>query len=91
MINLSILIGNTDQRLNLIDWSNYVKDCQLEIEKCCKEIYFFGGPENWSSFQNVCWVISLEKENELEESLILIKEKYKQNSIALIYGETKFI
>ena len=55
------------------------------------EIHFFGGASNWENWQNACWVFTSDVILELLENIKPVRQSYKQESIAVTIGSTKFI
>jgi hypothetical protein len=93
MKTITIQIGNSDNKLTQNDWAHYVESAKLSIESHANEVHFFGGPPNWYPWQNVAWVIAIKDEEipTLKQSLAYVRHSYKQDSIALLIGETEFI
>lgn len=92
MKSVFVSIGNTDNRLTQLEWSNFVRDVEYEIHMQAK-VHFFGGAPNWEPWQNVGWLIDIDesKIRSLKETLIVIRIGYRQNSVAWLEGETKFL
>lgn len=94
MKTLTILIGNTDNKLTQQDWAEFVRMMGATIKERTNSIFFDGGPHNASKFQNWCWVaeFNISKLDELFERIEILRKRYKQDSAAVIIeGETKFI
>ena len=87
----SVLIGNSDNKLTQEEWSLFCFDVERIVQAYATEIYFNGGSQFNSKFQNYCIVFKYEVEDEasIERRLVKIKEVYKQDFIALAKGESK--
>jgi len=93
MKTVTILIGNTDNKLTQEAWYNYVKDIEFIVLTTAVSLEFFGGPAGWERWQNVAWVMITEesKLDDLREKLKVVGKTYLQDSIAIVVGETEFI
>lgn len=94
MKTICVQIGNSDDKLTQKEWSSFVTFVNMEIQKNFAEhVHFFGlssGAEKW---QNASWVFECDEKNinGLKAVLIYWRENFKQDSIAWLEGETKFI
>ena len=89
-----ITIGNSDDKLTQIEWSNFIYDIEDLIRRAALEIFgvWFSSPD--TIFQNACFSFSPSVdfiEDNFEEQLKIIKTKYRQDSIAVVSGKVKFI
>lgn len=94
MKTLTIQIGNSDDKLTQKEWSQFVKEIKYLLSCFATETYFFGGAATYDSWQNVCWVIGCGENTDFEKlkwELKQIREKYKQDSVAVTWGSTDFI
>ncbi len=93
MVQVSILIGNTDNQLAQQEWCEFVSETRLHIERFATKEHFFGGPPNYQLEQNVCWVIDVadQRLSALKEGLRSIREKFRQDSVALLVSQTEFV
>lgn len=84
---LIIQIGNSDNKLTQVEWSNFVRD----IKECLSGfiMHFSGGSANNEPYQNYCFIIECSAFP--EDSIKTIRERYKQDSVAVTFGKTKFI
>lgn len=91
-MDVVISVGNTDNRLTQKEWSDFVYEINNILERCCK-IHFFGGPANYSMYQNACWWINIDKTeiHSIRSVLMQIRINFKQDSIAWLSGKTEFI
>lgn len=93
MKTVSVLIGNSDDKLKQIEWNEFVVKFRLEILRKCDTMHFFGGPTNYERWQNICAVFTIteEKIKELKPVLRILGAQYKQNSTAWCEGDTEFL
>lgn len=93
MKTISILIGNSDDKLSQKQWAEFVGNIEYWVKKFCSNIHFSGGSANNLPWQNYCIVFEVEKDKEIwiKENIIELKQKYNQNSIAWIDGQTIFL
>lgn len=93
MKTLTVLIGNTDNKLTQQQWNRYVHDVDYWLLHYQDGRYFFGGCATWEPFQNMCWVISIENERleMLKDQLYELCVHFNQDNIAILVGETEFI
>lgn len=89
----TIQIGNTDDKLTQNEWSDFVREARVLIEEFSTNFHFSGGSSNWEKWQNVCWVVEISetKLNKLEVNLVFLRQGYKQDSVAITTGITRFI
>ena len=92
MKTATVQIGNSDDKLTQKQWADFVAQIDEMIRRV-GEIHFFGGAGNFSPWQNAAWVFNIEDEHidYLESCLVDIRCKFKQDSVAVTYGETRFI
>ena len=94
MKTVTIILGNSDNKLTQQDWANYVKEIQQYIiEKFALKVEFFGGSPSWLEWQNAATVFRIDEE-EIPQTIAFCKEcrkRYHQESIAWIVGDTEFI
>ena len=90
---LTILIGNSDDKLSQAKWSMYVTRVQNLVRNHATQIHFHGFPNADLPWQNAAWVIKIHERNieTLIEQLTLIRKDYDQDSVAIVRGETEFI
>ncbi len=71
---VSILIGNTDNKLMQLEWSNFVMQTKDHIYQLAQRVHFFGAPPNWEVWQNACWVIEIEHDRMPELTAGLVRQ-----------------
>ncbi len=93
MRTYTVQTGNTDMKLNLIEWSTFVDVVHSVIYDHSTQIHFFGGAKDFSPYMNACWVFECDNESVgvLQEKLQVIRRQFKQNSIAWTTGQTVFL
>lgn len=93
MKTISIQIGNSDNKLTQQEWGKFVREVNGAIEAHAAAVHFFGGPSNWSPWQNVAWVIECAEYMipSLKDYLAKTKVAHQQDSIAYLEGEGLFI
>jgi len=92
MKTIVISIGNSDNKLTQVLWSEFVDDVDTAIRTSGK-IHFFGGAANWMPWQNVAWLFDCD-EGEIEllkRYLTQLRKRFNQDSIAYIEGNTEFL
>lgn len=92
MKTITILIGNSDDKLTQRKWSEYVTDFNVAIRSRATQIYFYGTSENTQPWQNACWVIEILSIDALYllDRLTEIRQKYLQDSFAYTVSESRF-
>lgn len=88
-----IQIGNSDDRLSQIEWSEFVNEVQQAVEIFANEIHFFGASSNWMRWQNAAWILSCDESNirGFKHDMSKLGKQFKQDSIAWSESETEFI
>lgn len=92
MTTISILIGNSDDKLKQSEWSEYIQAVQMIIASLEYPIHFHGYSQGDAPWQNACWVVEA---NDgfyvLVEHLQMVAWAYRQDSIAVVEGDTTFV
>ena len=93
MKTIIVQIGNSDNKLRQTEWAEFVQRVGDIIQEYATAIYFFGGPENWSVLQRVCWVFDCEADrlSVMKPRLTEVRKKFRQNSLAFTEGQTEFL
>lgn len=92
-----ISTGNTDNRLTQQQWSSMVHEMDLLIQEVAVQVHFFGGPSNYAPWQNAAWIAELDaagaeiKTLELRSELVKIRERYKQDSVMIMFAKPHFV
>lgn len=92
-ITATVLISNSDNKLTQNEWAHFVEAMNQAIREVCIRVHFFGGAHPFDPWQNACWVVEIKVEvrDALDSRIRRARESYRQDSAAVIYGETKFI
>ena len=95
---MTILIGNSDNKLSQQDWSDFVTELKILCRTLVpteNEIYFMGGSNSEEDIQNYAIVLSTKNIifnlNSFYKDLRELRLKYLQESVAVIEGKSKFI
>lgn len=100
MNTATICIGNSDDKLTQREWSGYVSDVHDFVMRWRFTIYFHGCAAGSAPWQNACWVLDARDLfgepggmalNILRQELGKLAKKYKQDSIALILGDSEMV
>lgn len=93
MKTVCIQIGNSDNKLTQEEWAEFVQEIESIVNTPNTTVHFFGGSPSFETWQNACCVLEVDGRhiNSLKRFLINCRKKYKQDSIAILEGETQFI
>lgn len=94
MTTYIIQIGNTDDKLTQVKWSEFVRRVNDNVNAVAPgKVHFFGGSSNWERWQNCCWVFEPDPRHLVEflDDLKLLRALYFQDSVAVTVGETTFL
>lgn len=93
MESVTILIGNSDDRLTQEEWSQYIQKIKEVLSYWCTEIHFIGGTSFESQWQTACFVgtVSENNKNKLVLAVSSIRKDFKQNSSAVIFGQVMMV
>jgi hypothetical protein len=89
---LTILIGNSDDKLKQSEWSEYIHAVQIIVADLQYQIHFHGFSHPEAPWQNACWVVEANDGfGVLANRLQMVAWAYHQDSIAVVEGETTFV
>ncbi len=93
MKTVSLLIGNSDNKLSQKEWSDFHEAVEHAVAHYEDGRQFTGCSEGCSPWQNACWVFTIDesKLSKLTFDLEGIRKLWKQDSVAIISGDTQFI
>lgn len=93
MKTVVVLIGNSDDKLSQKEWSHFYDVVWVYLSNHSIDVHFSGTSIPNRSWQNACFVASVPDEEilPLKTRLSHFKEYFKQNSIAILIGDTEFI
>lgn len=91
MATVTILIGNTDNKLTQQEWSEFCASVE-NVATAYGPVQFSGYSTGSAPWQNACWVIVTDGlEVGLKTRLSMLARYYRQDSIAVIAGTTEFV
>lgn len=90
---ITILVGNSDNRLTQSDWTRFCRDVTQLVESKSLTKQFAAPSIGWHTFQNACWVITIDETlvAEFKKWITEIRKHYLQDSVAIVVGDTEFI
>ncbi len=93
MSTFVVLIGNSDNRLTQQEWSQFVAEVRGSVALHAEEVFFDAALPGDAARQSACFVATIDDEGQkhLSRQLDHIRETYRQESIAVLSGETRFI
>ena len=93
MDTVTIQIGNTDDKLAQPEWAEFYTEVHQLLESMSDRIHFAGASDSTRPYQNACWVAEIKASETpiLESRLDNIRRRYRQDSIAVTFGTTRFI
>ena len=88
-----IQIGNSDNKLTQEEWSNFVNGVRYYVKTFSVSIFFDGSSPNDAPWQNHALIFGCDLENyhRIREHAIRLRKQFKQDSVALLEGDTEFI
>ena len=92
-ITVSLQIGNSDDKLTQLQWSDFVTVIGNIIQMHKGEIHFFATSEGSQPWQNAAWIFNV-SENSLkilQKHVTETRKDFKQDSVAWLEGITVFI
>lgn len=92
-ITLTILIGNSDDKLTQREWAEYAGEVNSVVHDYQQSTHFNGSPGTTSPFQNYAWVIGCRKDDyeDLVEELRDTARGYRQDSVAVVVGQAVMV
>lgn len=93
MTTVTIQIGNSDNKLTQGEWAHFCEYIRGAISQNVYRIYFQGGSDWDAPWQNACWVceVSPDQVEKLKQELTRWRTAFKQDSVAITFGETEFV
>ncbi|RLI38823.1 hypothetical protein DRO66_00610 [Candidatus Bathyarchaeota archaeon] len=93
MKTVTILIGNSDNKLSQQRWSLYCNSVSYMVKSVLAEVHFTGGSPYCARWQNACYVGQIEDKDipQLKKVLKEVRETYDQDSVAITISDTEFI
>lgn len=93
MATVVVQIGNSDNKLSQVEWSQFVSYVRDAIGEHSEHIHFDGGARHDAPWQNACFVSEVSSDNQ-ERLMVDIRshrEMFRQDSVAVTIGETAFV
>lgn len=93
MATVVVQIGNSDNELSQVEWSQFVSCVRDAIGEHSEHIHFDGGSRHDAPWQNACFVseVSSDKQERLMVDIRSHREMFRQDSVAVTIGETAFV
>lgn len=93
MSTVTIQIGNSDNKLTQGEWAHFVAEVGQVVNEYVFRTHFKGGSDWDAPWQNACWVCEVNGDNveALKEWIGVRRRNYKQDSVAMTFGETEFV
>lgn len=93
MSTVTVLIGNSDDKLPQREWASFCRVVTIAVEAHSKAVHFSGYSGGDMAWQNACWVAEFHdwQMASFREWLGTAADRYRQESIAILVGETEFV
>lgn len=93
MSTCSVLIGNSDDKLPQARWAAYILDAGAVVQAYAGKVHFVGFSDPRVMWQNACYVFEMNPNNHqaLRDDLADLAERFGQDSIAFVTGETELV
>ena len=94
METVTILIGNSDNKLTQVEWSEFYAHVDDAVGTHAQSVQFSAPSNGAAPWQNACWVAILsgrESSQRLSERLAVLASNYRQDSIAVVTGVSRFV
>lgn len=90
---VTVQIGNSDNKLSQEAWSLFYQECHKCVQEHATNIHFAAASWGASPWQNACFVGEIYDERipPMSISLVEIRERFNQDSVAVTYGQTQLI
>ena len=86
-----IQIGNSDNKLTQQEWAEFIGRIRKAINAYCGHRHFDGGFDR--PWQNACFVAEITPEcmEPLLSEIAIVRQRFRQDSVAVVFGETQFV
>ena len=95
MKTVTLQIGNSDDKLTQQEWSNFVTEMGGIVSIFAEQVHFHGGSPFGAPWQNAAWIFTPKMTEHTErgfrDMVQSIRAKFRQESVAVTIGETKFV
>lgn len=75
-------IGNSDNKLSQLDWSDFAAKFESEIRNWADEVFGVWYSHSTSEWQNMCVAANLREPESVKHKLRELRDEYDQESIA---------
>lgn len=88
---LVVSVGNSDDKLTQKEWNRFVEEI-IDVLGDSGKVHFFGGSSTFAPWQNVAWIVELKDAPiSVMAKVADIREKHKQDSAFVLFGDGQFI
>ncbi len=93
MITVSVLIGNSDNKLSQERWASFISSVGVLVTARYQRVFFQGFSAPAAPWQNACWVFEADETTipSLRDGLASLACAFEQDSIALVVGKTELV
>lgn len=93
MKTVTVIIGNSDDKLTQARWSTFVNSVALRIGELAHHVHFAGGSGNSAPWQNSVWSFEIGdwQADKLKSELAPIGKEFGQKSIVWMDCKPEFI
>jgi hypothetical protein len=88
-----VQIGNSDNKLTQSEWAHFAAYIDGVISRNVLNIHFKGGSDWDAPWQNACWVAEIHQDGvaDLRRQLAQERANWKQDSVAIVVGDTELV
>lgn len=88
-----IQIGNSDNKLTQSEWAHFVAEVRTSVEANANAVHFHGFSPGDAPWQNAAWIVEANASAwvDIVADLRRIRESYRQDSVAVMVGNTTFV
>ena len=92
-VSAAVLIGNSDDKLSQCEWALFCAYVQGAVDQFSEAVHFGGFTSPAARYQTACFVAEFTQERleYLKANLAEYAEEFRQDSVAVVVGETQFI
>ncbi len=88
-----VQIGNSDDKLSQKEWAQFVEAVSYAVNGHTQDLHFNGFSPAQERWQNAAWVAVCDEAQALAlgRELVIIRTRFRQDSVALTIGDTKMV
>ena len=88
-----VLIGNSDGKLAQHEWARFAAEMHEVMSRSATTLHFKGGSSWDAPRQNACWVAEapVERIERLLAEIAEVRSRWRQDSAAVLIGDTQFV